>query len=103
GDHNWALRDQLRQRVSDITNAIEQFPVPVYGSPPEAVTTFSDAFNKAPLLGVVGTAYFTEGPVLALLAGSIGVVLWLAQPSAEVVRQSMANWTRGKLGGGEQR
>lgn len=107
---NQALRALLASFISGATGIVrmeqrriveelmERFPVPIFGSPPNAWTALTQLAGTGSCAAFAGYAAWSDQPVLAVIGGGTSLVMWFAKPSAKVVRRSMAERLALKLG-----
>lgn len=89
------------QRVAQreiIEGILEQFPVPIFGSPPSDLSTITQLVQGSPFVGAVGYGIWSQSPGLVILSAGTGLVLWFARPAANVLRQSVAERVARKVG-----
>lgn len=72
-----------------LAEALLNTPVPVLGSPPEAWTLLAEVLKNprtSPYVIAAGVAGWTDRPLIIVLSGSTGLVIWLGKPFVETVR-----------------
>lgn len=74
-----------------------RFPIPVFGSPPQDFHTLGTLLSSAGAIGVSRTAYISNHPLLAVFTAVGSAVVWFTKPSAEELRQSLADRVRRKM------
>lgn len=84
----WLLRLGLPYEPR-LGKVVLRTPVPVLGSPPQDWQQLSALIGNAapsPFLLAAGVAAWGDRPVLALISGGTGVVMWFGKPFAQTVR-----------------
>lgn len=89
--------DQVAQ-IQILDDILNEFPVPKFGSPPGAFESLATLATQSPFVAAFGYAAWTDRPVIAVLAGTTAVVIWITKPSMNVLRRSMAERLAAKLG-----
>lgn len=83
-----------------IGDVVLHLQIPVLGSPPEdwkTVATLLGDSAPSPYLITCGIAAWGDRPVLALLSGATGVVIWFSQPFASTIRDHFADRLKRRL------
>jgi hypothetical protein len=79
----------------ELTQAVLDFPLPVYGSPPSMWETLAskwmDRGTTPSILGFVGAhAMYNDRPVLAVITWAAAYVVYMLKPTASILRRSLA-------------
>lgn len=77
------------EQPSNLAANLLETPVPLLGSPPQEWLKIGElvgANAPSPFVIAAGLAAWNERPILAILAGGTGVVVWFAKPFARTVR-----------------
>lgn len=81
----------LNAEYEMLVEALSEFPLPLFRSSPGGFTTIANVL-KVPGTGLVGYGGFspTQSPALAMVTPAGAFLLWIGQPTAKVVRRSIA-------------
>lgn len=78
-------------RSNWIATALLELRLPVFGSPPKTWTSVGGALAGAPILVASGTVVGGGSPLFAVATTAGYYLIWLALPSARVVRRGLAD------------
>lgn len=84
----------------ELAESLLMTPVPVLGSPPEEWLKIGElvgAKAPSPFVIAAGLAVWNERPVVAILAGGTGLVVWFTKPFARTVRDHYVEVVRERL------
>lgn len=98
---NFVRRTALPQEgdfFGDWAVTVLRYPVPLFGSPPSEITPLRELAKHGPVAVVLGTAVATDRPVIALVSGATGALIWFAKPVARIARRSVARRLADRLG-----
>lgn len=85
---SWLVRLGLPASFG-LGEALLRTPVPVLGSPPETWRLIAEILKDrqtSPYVIAAGFAAWTDRPLIFLLTGSTGLVIWFARPFGETIR-----------------
>jgi hypothetical protein len=99
----WMIASQFKLRLNlsldadDLSAALLNLPLPVFSSPPSGWKTLNDLASKGPFVAIAALASTQDQPLLAVVSGTTGFVVWFTKPQAEALRDHVTRALKRKL------
>lgn len=96
---SWLARLALPVNIG-LGEALLRTPVPILGSPPETWRLIAEILkdrHTSPYAIAAGFAAWTDRPLIFLLTGSTGLVIWFGKPFGETIRDHFVNSLQERL------